>query len=115
MFTSTWLGVHRPWVASNDPPTQGVIMADDERSGMIAFGDLDLGIRREVEVVRERFPDTDPAVVDRTVREVFEELRGDATVEAHLLAVTRNEAINRLEAAGQTFRPADIPDPTADS
>lgn len=93
-------------------------MADDtgtERSGMIAFGDLELGIRREVEVVRERFPDTDPATVDRTVREVFAELRDGASVEAHLLAVTRNEAISRLEAAGQTFKPADPPGTAADS
>jgi len=74
-----------------------------ERSGMIAFGDLELGLRREVEVVRERFPDSDPAVVDRTVREVFAELRSDANVEAHLLALTRNEAITRLEATGPTL------------
>jgi hypothetical protein len=86
-----------------------------ERSGMIAFGDLELGLRREVEVVQERFPDTDPAVVDRTVREVFADLQGDATVEAHLLAVTRNQAVSRLEAAGQTFRPADLPATPADS
>lgn len=86
-----------------------------ERSGMIAFGDLELGIRREVEVVRERFPDTDPAVVDRTVRAVFDELRGGATVEAHLLAVTRNEAISRLEATGETFTPAAPPASPADS
>ncbi|GAA0906918.1 hypothetical protein GCM10009557_81900 [Virgisporangium ochraceum] len=93
-------------------------MTDDtsaERSGMIAFGDLELGIRREVEVVRERFPDTDPAIVDGTVRELFAELRTDATVEAHLLAVTRNEAIRRLEEAGHTFRPADLAETTPDS
>lgn len=46
------------------------------------------------------------------MRDAFAELQGDATVEAHLLAVTRNEAIRRLEEAGQTFQPADIPDPT---
>ncbi|GAA0920250.1 hypothetical protein [Virgisporangium aurantiacum] len=86
-------------------------MSDDatnaERSGMIAFGDLELGIRREVEVVAERFPNTDPAVVDRVVRETLADLRGDATVEAHLLAVTRNEAIHRLEAHGHTFQAAE--------
>ena len=93
-------------------------MTDDtsaERSGMIAFGDLELGIRREVEVVQERFPDTDPAIVDRTVRELFDELRNDATVEAHLLAVTRNEAIRRLEEAGHSFQAADISETAPDS
>ena len=93
-------------------------MTDDtsaERSGMIAFGDHELGIRREIEVVQERFPDTDPAVVDRTVRELFAQLQGEANVEAHLLAVTRNEAIHRLEAAGHTFQPADLPDTGTDS
>jgi hypothetical protein len=82
---------------------------DGERPGMIAFGDLGLGIRREGEIVAERFPDTDPAVVDRVVREVLADLQGDATVEAHLLAVTRNEAIRRLEAQGQTFQAAEGP------
>jgi hypothetical protein len=93
-------------------------MTDDtgaERSGMIAFGDLELGIRREVEVVQDRFPDTDPATVDRTVRELFAELQNGATVEAHLLAVTRNEAIHRLEQAGHTFHPADIAETAPDS
>jgi hypothetical protein len=37
---------------------------------------------------------------------VYAGLSGDATVEAHLLAVTRNEAIRRLEAEGQAFEPA---------
>jgi hypothetical protein len=77
---------------------------------MIAFGDLETGLRREVEVVAERFPDTDPAVVDALVREVFAEFQSDATVEAHLLAVTRNEAIHRLEARGEPFVPATLPD-----
>jgi hypothetical protein len=77
-----------------------------ERAGMIAFGDPEVALRREVEVVAERFPNTDPAVVDALVREVFAEFQSDATVEAHLLAVTRNEAIRRLEAQGEPFAPA---------
>lgn len=79
-----------------------------ERAGMITFGDLDVALRREVEVVAARFPGTDPDVVDRVVREIFAELRDDANVEAHVLAVTRNEAIHRLEAQGQQFQPADL-------
>jgi hypothetical protein len=79
-----------------------------ERAGMITFGDLETALRREIEVVGARFPNTDPGVVDRVVREVFAELRDDANVEAHLLAVTRNEAITRLEAQGQRFEPADL-------
>jgi hypothetical protein len=81
--------------------------AGAERAGMIAFGDIELGIRREIEVVAERFPTTDRDVVEAVVREVIAELQGDATVEAHILAVTRNEAVHRLEAAGHTFRAAE--------
>ena len=82
-----------------------------ERAGMIAFGDIELGIRREIEVVAERFPETDREVVERVVREVLADLQDEATVEAHLLAVTRNEAIHRLEASGHTFQAAEPPDP----
>jgi hypothetical protein len=79
-----------------------------ERAGMIAFGDLETALQRETEVVAERFPNTDPGDVDRLVRDVFAELRDDSTVEAHLLAVTRNAAIRRLEAQGEQFEPATL-------
>ena len=87
-----------------------------DRAGMITFGDLETALRREVEIVAERFPSTDVAVVERTVRDVFVELRDDANVEAHLLAVTRNEAISRLEAQGEPFEPAALTaDPDAEA
>jgi hypothetical protein len=79
-----------------------------DRAGMITFGDLESALQREVEIVAERFPSTDATVVEQTVRDVFAELRNDANVEAHLLAVTRNEAISRLEAQGQSFEPATL-------
>lgn len=67
--------------------------------------DVDTAIRREVEIIAERFPDTDVAVVDAAVREVYEGLRADADVETHLLALTRHRVYDRLQEQGHAFHP----------
>ncbi len=78
----------------------------DDPPGMIPFGNLETALHREAEAVAERFPETDFAVVDTAVREVFAELRAEAAVETHILALTRHRAVDRLEEQGHTFRPA---------
>jgi hypothetical protein len=85
---------------------RGTEQHGDDRPGMIPFGDLETALRREADAVAERFPDTDFAVVDTAVREVFAELRAEAAVETHILALTRNRAFDRLEEQGHTFRAA---------
>jgi hypothetical protein len=76
-----------------------------DQPGMIPFVDPEKAISREVEIVAERFPDTDFAMVDATVREILEQLRADAEVEMHVLSLTRNQAIERLREQGHAFRP----------
>src|SRR6266508_2587404 len=78
----------------------------DDPPGMIPFGNLETALHREAEAVAERFPETDFAVVDTAVREVFAELRAEAAVETHILALTRHRAVDRLEEQGHTSRPA---------
>jgi hypothetical protein len=72
---------------------------------MTPFQNTDTAIRHEVETIAQRFPDTDVAVVEAAVREVFGELRADAEVETHLLALTRHRVYDRLQAQGHAFQP----------
>ncbi|MEJ3742600.1 hypothetical protein WEI85_04795 [Actinomycetes bacterium KLBMP 9797] len=72
---------------------------------MTPFQNTDNAIRNEVETIAQRFPDTDVAVVDAAVREVFGELRAEAEVETHLLALTRHRVYDRLQAQGHAFQP----------
>lgn len=76
-----------------------------EAHEMQVLGDAETALRREAEAVAERFPDVDPAAVDACVREVYAELKAEASVETHLLALTRSRAVERLERQGNEFRP----------
>jgi hypothetical protein len=76
-----------------------------DRPGMVAFEDVDTAIRHEVEVIAQRFPDTDVATIETAVREVYAELSADAEVETHVLALTRHRVYDRLEQQGHAFQP----------
>ena len=88
-------------MSAEDTAEQG-----EDRPGMMPYGNTETAIRREVDVIAERFPDTDIAVVEATVREVFAELHDKAEVETHVLALTRHRVYDRLEAQGHAFQPA---------
>jgi hypothetical protein len=90
-------------------PEQGTVEQGQDRPGMMPYGNTETAIRREVDVIAERFPDTDVAVIDAAVREVFAELRDKAEVETHVLALTRHRVYHRLEAQGHSFQPAAPP------
>ena len=62
--------------------------------------DTETALRREVEVLAQRFPDVDRDTLDRYVRETFARLRDQAAVGAHLVAVTRAQVTDRLSAEG---------------
>jgi hypothetical protein len=72
---------------------------------MLPFSNTETAIRREVEIIAERFPQTDTAVVEAAVREVYAELSAKADVETHLLALTRHRVYDRLEEQGHPFSP----------
>jgi hypothetical protein len=83
---------------------------------------VETAITREVEIIAARFPDTDVAVVERAVRDVFTELRERADVETHVLALTRHRVYDRLQEEGHPFQPvtggtesASLTDPDPDA
>lgn len=82
-----------------------------DRPGMAAFEDVETAIGHEVDIVAERFPDTDRSTVEAAVRQTHAELSTDAEVETHLLALTRHRVYDRLEQQGHAFRPAMADEP----
>jgi hypothetical protein len=89
--------------AMTDP--HGTQDMDQQPPGMAPFEDVESAVTREVEIVAERFPDADVAEVDAVVRDVYAELRAEADVETHLLALTRHRVYDRLEEQGHPFQP----------
>jgi hypothetical protein len=72
----------------------------NEPIGTGGLVDTEAALRREVEVLALRFPQADRAEIDRCVRDTYEELRRDAEIEAHLLAVTRARVTAKLQERG---------------
>jgi hypothetical protein len=74
-----------------------------EPTGMGGLVDVETALRREVDILAERFPETPRTDVDQCVRETYAELERQAHVEAHLLAVTRAQVTEKLRARGETM------------
>jgi hypothetical protein len=62
--------------------------------------DAGTALRREVEILTQRFPQVDREELDRCVHETYDELKHDAEVQAHLVAVTRVQVTEKLRARG---------------
>jgi hypothetical protein len=62
--------------------------------------DVETALRREVDILEQRFPTVDRAQLERTVRATYDELKHDAEVESHLLAVTRAQVTEKLREQG---------------
>jgi hypothetical protein len=65
--------------------------------------DTETALQREVDVLAQRFPDVGRAEIERSVRETFDQLKQDAQVESHLLAVTRAQTTEKLRERGATI------------
>jgi hypothetical protein len=63
--------------------------------------DSETALRREVDVLAQRFPRLSREELDREVRKTYAELESDATVHAHLLAVTRSKVTEDLRQRGE--------------
>ncbi|NLU79668.1 hypothetical protein HCA58_15000 [Micromonospora sp. HNM0581] len=77
--------------------------ADESEIGVL--DDPERAIKREIEVIAERFPRTDVSVVAAAVRETVAELRAEAQVETHVMALARHRVYDRLCAQGHEFEP----------
>ena len=79
------------------------------QDGVAHLGDIDTALRRETDILRERFPDAPPAEVDQLVRDTYAELLRDAEVETHVLSLTRPRVIERLRERGHELHGPELP------
>jgi hypothetical protein len=68
--------------------------------GVAHLGDIDTALRRETDILCERFPDAPRAEVDQLVQATYAELLRDAEVETHVLSLTRPRVIEQLRERG---------------
>src|SRR5262245_6923765 len=93
--------------------TQKGVEAMTEPAGSGGLVDAETAIRREVEVLAQRFPDVDRAELDHEVRATYEDLKRDAEIEAHLFALTRAQVTEKLRAAAAAAEGDGEGEPTA--
>jgi hypothetical protein len=68
--------------------------------GVAHLGDIETALRREIDVIRQRFPDAPPYEVAQVVRETYAELLRNAEVETHVLSLTRPKVVEQLRERG---------------
>ncbi|MEV4351027.1 hypothetical protein AB0J83_41755 [Actinoplanes sp. NPDC049596] len=66
------------------------------------LGNADIALRRLVESLTQRFPDVDPAQLERRVHATYGSLREEATAESHLIALTEGKVTDDLREQGAT-------------
>lgn len=79
------------------------------QDGVAHLGDVDTALRRETDILRERFPDAPPAEVDQLVRDTYADLLRNAEVETHVLSLTRPRVIERLRDRGYERHDPEFP------
>jgi hypothetical protein len=73
-----------------------------EPAGTGGVENPEIALRREVDALAQRFPDVERAELEERVRATFERLQEDATVDAHLVAMTEHQVTDELRAEGKT-------------
>src|SRR5687768_11070083 len=81
-----------------------------DHDGVAHLGDIDTALRREVEIIAERYPDADRSEVERLVHDTYETLLRDAKVETHVLALTRSQVIDELRERGHRLHVPEAPE-----
>lgn len=64
--------------------------------------DPEVALQRQVETLKQRFPDVDGAEVTRRVHTAYERLKDEATVDSHLVALTEKRVTEDLRSSGGT-------------
>lgn len=74
--------------------------------------DPEVALQRQVETLIQRFPDVDRAEIQERVYQTYERLKGDASVESHLVAMTEKQVTKDLRDSGEIVhvRSDDRPD-----
>jgi hypothetical protein len=68
--------------------------------GTGSITDVETALRREIELLTERFPQVPEHELNSAVRTTYERLKRDAVVDSHLVAVTRDVVVNELHHQG---------------
>ncbi|MFI5911405.1 three-helix bundle dimerization domain-containing protein [Dactylosporangium sp. NPDC051541] len=71
-----------------------------EHDGVAHLGDIETALRRERDIIQERFPDAPPAEVERLVNDTYADLLREAEVETHVLSLTRPRVVEQLRERG---------------
>ncbi len=73
-------------------------MSEPVNAGGIA--DTETALQREIDLLAQRFPHLERSDLEQRVRDTYDQLKRDATVEAHLIAVTRARVTQALRDEG---------------
>ncbi len=68
--------------------------------GVAHLGDIETALRREIEILQERFPEAPPTEVAQLVRDTYADLRHGAHIETHVLSLTRPKVVEQLRERG---------------
>jgi len=64
--------------------------------------DPEIALQRQVEMLGQRFPDADRAELSTRVHDTYERLKTEASVDAHLVALTEKQVAEDLRSDGET-------------
>ncbi|MFF0153700.1 three-helix bundle dimerization domain-containing protein [Micromonospora sp. NPDC005203] len=64
--------------------------------------DPEIALQRQVETLKQRFPEADDADLSARVHETHARLKDEATVDSHLVALTEKQVTEDLRSGGET-------------
>lgn len=65
--------------------------------------DPEIALQRQVETLGQRFPDVDRAELAERVHATYDQLKDEATVDSHLVAMTEKQVTEDLRGSGETI------------
>lgn len=80
-----------------------------EHDGVAHLKDTDTALRREVDIIAERFPNAGRKEIDRLVHTSYTSLLRDAEIEAHVLSLVRGQVVNQLHQQGYKLHAPALP------
>ncbi|WP_430495896.1 three-helix bundle dimerization domain-containing protein [Micromonospora trifolii] len=66
--------------------------------------DPEIALQRQVETLKQRFPDADDGELSALVHETHQRLKDEASVDSHLVALTEKQVTDELRSGGGTVQ-----------
>ncbi|MCG5468372.1 hypothetical protein LADH09A_002232 [Micromonospora sp. LAH09] len=73
-----------------------------EPSASSGLVDPEIALQRQVETLKQRFPDADESEISVLVHETHQRLKDRASIDSHLVALTEKQVTEELHSAGGT-------------